>query len=285
MATVNKDFRVKNNINLSNTADTATVATHYFIETASDGVIRPKTLANVKSEIVTIDSVNVAIGYATTATSGGTTTLSASSAMQQFFTGTSDQTIVLPVTSTLNLGYSYVIHNRTNQYLTVNSSGGNTVYSIPEGLTSTFTCILTSGTTASSWSYNISAAKSITGTGNAVFSNYPVFTGGPVTMPSTNQFGASITLPHGTAPTSPNNGDVWTTTAGMYVRINGSTIGPLGTGGGGGTTEIFYQTTAPASPSVGNIWVDSDETYVAPLNSNDYVLKVDVLNPFLLAGL
>jgi len=38
---------------------------------------------------------------------------------------------------------------------------------------------------------------------------------------------ASVSVPHGTAPTSPVNGDVWTTTAGLYVRVNGSTIGPL----------------------------------------------------------
>jgi hypothetical protein len=38
---------------------------------------------------------------------------------------------------------------------------------------------------------------------------------------------ASINLPHGSAPTSPVNGDIWTTTAGLYVRINGSTVGPL----------------------------------------------------------
>jgi hypothetical protein len=38
---------------------------------------------------------------------------------------------------------------------------------------------------------------------------------------------ASINLPHGTAPSSPVNGDIWTTTAGLFVRINGSTVGPL----------------------------------------------------------
>lgn len=38
---------------------------------------------------------------------------------------------------------------------------------------------------------------------------------------------AGLNLPHGTAPTSPVNGDVWTTTAGLYVRVNGSTVGPL----------------------------------------------------------
>lgn len=38
---------------------------------------------------------------------------------------------------------------------------------------------------------------------------------------------AGFRLPHGAAPTSPVNGDVWTTTAGLYVRINGATVGPL----------------------------------------------------------
>jgi hypothetical protein len=41
---------------------------------------------------------------------------------------------------------------------------------------------------------------------------------------------ASINLPHGTAPTSPTDGDLWTTTSGLYGRINGSTVGPLGAG-------------------------------------------------------
>lgn len=38
---------------------------------------------------------------------------------------------------------------------------------------------------------------------------------------------SSLRLPHGSAPTSPVDGDMWTTTAGLYVRINGSTVGPL----------------------------------------------------------
>lgn len=35
---------------------------------------------------------------------------------------------------------------------------------------------------------------------------------------------ASLTIPHGAAPTSPVNGDIWTTTSGMYTRINGTTV-------------------------------------------------------------
>lgn len=43
---------------------------------------------------------------------------------------------------------------------------------------------------------------------------------------------SSLRLPHGVAPTSPVNGDFWTTTAGAYARINGATV-LLGSGGGG----------------------------------------------------
>lgn len=39
-------------INIS-IADTSTAASHYIVETGSDGVLRPKTLANVQSEVVT----------------------------------------------------------------------------------------------------------------------------------------------------------------------------------------------------------------------------------------
>src|SRR6185437_8166472 len=44
--------------------------------------------------------------------------------------------------------------------------------------------------------------------------------------------GAGLNIPPGTAPTSPVNGDCWTTTLGLYCQINGSTVGPFGTGGG-----------------------------------------------------
>jgi hypothetical protein len=43
---------------------------------------------------------------------------------------------------------------------------------------------------------------------------------------------ASVNFPHGTTPTSVEDGDVWTTTAGMFARINGGTVGPFGASGG-----------------------------------------------------
>jgi hypothetical protein len=55
--------------------------------------------------------------------------------------------------------------------------------------------------------------------------------------------GAGFRLPHGTAPSSPVNGDLWTTTAGLFARINGATVGPFidsGGGGGGAPTNAEY---------------------------------------------
>lgn len=49
--------------------------------------------------------------------------------------------------------------------------------------------------------------------------------------------GAGFNLPPGTAPTSPNNGDVWTTNLGLYARINGATVGPYVDAAGSGVTD------------------------------------------------
>lgn len=52
--------------------------------------------------------------------------------------------------------------------------------------------------------------------------------GRAVVLPAGTTAAASIRLPHGAAPTSPVDGDMWTTSAGgLFVRINGVTVGPL----------------------------------------------------------
>jgi hypothetical protein len=38
---------------------------------------------------------------------------------------------------------------------------------------------------------------------------------------------APLNIPAGVAPTSPVDGDIWATTAGLYTRVNGGTVGPL----------------------------------------------------------
>ncbi len=50
---------------------------------------------------------------------------------------------------------------------------------------------------------------------------------GALTTVASATGGAGFNLPHGTAPTSPANGDIWSTTTGLFVRVNGATVGPL----------------------------------------------------------
>ena len=50
---------------------------------------------------------------------------------------------------------------------------------------------------------------------------------GTAIMPAATTVLSPLRIPHGTAHTSPTDGDIWTTTAGLYVQINGSTVGPL----------------------------------------------------------
>jgi hypothetical protein len=74
----------------------------------------------------------------------------------------------------------------------------------------------------------------------------PTFTGKVTTELGTTAL-ASINIPHGVAPSAPVNGDVWTTTAGLFLRTNGVSVGPLGVGGepaiAAGTAAQYWQGT------------------------------------------
>ena len=137
-------------------------------------------------------------GYTTTATAAGTTTLTVTSTHQQFFTGTTTQTIVLPVTSTLVLGLGYLIENNSTGNLTVNSSGSNLVVTVIPNTTVLCTCILTSGTTAASWDFDFVGYTSNTGTGANVLATAPSITLPTVTdyieTPFTANSSTAITL-------------------------------------------------------------------------------------------
>jgi hypothetical protein len=121
------------------------------------------------------------MGFTSTSTAAGTTTLTNASSYYQLFTGTSTQTIVLPVTSTLGTGWTYHICNNSTGTLTVNSSGGNLVISVISGLTAMVTCIGTTLTTAADWEAGITDFSTITGTGSAVLNNTPAITNPTVT--------------------------------------------------------------------------------------------------------
>ena len=124
---------------------------------------------------------NIKMGYTTTATAAGTTTLTVSSNYRQFFTGSTTQTIVLPVTSTLVIGIAYEIENNSTGLLTVNSSGGNLVGTIPAGVCAHAVCIGTTLTTAADWDWDYISNTSITGTGSAVLATSPTVNNPTVT--------------------------------------------------------------------------------------------------------
>lgn len=131
-----------------------TPSTGAFTTLSATGVT---TLSNVVLPVID----NIKLGYTTTATAAGTTTLTSASNNQQFFTGSTTQTVVLPVTSTLALGLSYLIVNNSTGVVTVQSSGANTITLVPAGATVRCTCILITGTTAASWSFAFESSSNI----------------------------------------------------------------------------------------------------------------------------
>lgn len=175
-------------------------------------------------------------GYTTTATAAGTTTLTVASSYLQYFTGSTTQTVTLPVVSTLALGTQYVIVNNSTGNVTVNSSGGNAVVVLAGGTSTVVTSIATTGTTAAAWSQaysgvNIASGKKVTQ------SNTLTYTG---TDGSTVAFGAG-----GTVAYTANDLSVFASTTSAQL----GTLLSDETGSGGG----FVRATAPVlnNPTIG----------------------------------
>ena len=131
-------------------------------------------------------------GYTTTATAAGTTTLTVDSNELQFFTGTTTQTVVLPVASTLTLGMRYFVRNNSTGIVTVQSSGANSVLAQIADTRAVYTCILTSGTSAASWSAAYVGFTALTGTGSNVLGTSPTIATPTIT---------GVTGGNGAAPT------------------------------------------------------------------------------------
>jgi hypothetical protein len=100
-------------------------------------------------------------GYTTTVTSGSSQTLVVGSDQHRHYTGSTAQTVILPDVATLTLGMKYYIHNNSTAVLTVQSSGLNTVVTVPPSTTVLVTCILITGTTAASWDFDYTGQNSV----------------------------------------------------------------------------------------------------------------------------
>jgi hypothetical protein len=102
-------------INLSGSGDTATAASHYYMEQASDGFVRPKTLANVKAEIVSGNGLSAGnLGTPGSITAGSLNSVTATS-----HTHSIDAAAIGTLTSQLAV-------NTVGSYMFAqNNSGGN----------------------------------------------------------------------------------------------------------------------------------------------------------------
>jgi len=114
---------------------------------------------------------NSTLNYTTTATAAGTTTLTVSSSRFQTFTGSTTQTVLLPVVSTLATGWIYEFTNSSTGVITIQSSGGNTLQAMAANSAMIVRCKLITGTTEASWEYNYYPSNPMITTGDLIVGN------------------------------------------------------------------------------------------------------------------
>ena len=191
-------------------------------------------------------------GYTTTVTAAGTTTLTNASTCFQTFTGSTTQTVTLPVTSTLEVGWKFVINNRSTGNVTVNSSGANNVITITANTTATIVCIGTTLTTAADWNYEFSGFLNRTGTGNVVLG-----TGPSISSPIVNGTTTLGSTPVITTTSTTDTIAIGNTTGTGTITLGRSTASQTVAIGGGvtasGSTNTIQIGTAGAAGSTTTI--------------------------------
>ena len=157
------------------------------------------------------------------------------------------------------------------------------------GLASAYNWIQSSGPLVINLTNNVLIGGSIDNgfklevTGTTRFSGDSTFNGKLNTLAS-SAVCAGLNIPHGSAPTSPINGDMWTTTTGLYIRINNATVGPLGTGSGSGVTSVFGRTGAVVAVSTDYSSVGITNTAIGATNPSTGVFTTLSTNGTLTAG-
>jgi hypothetical protein len=194
-------------------------------------------------------SMATLMGYTSTATAAGTTTLTNTSSYYQQFTGSTTQTVVLPVTSTLITGWTFHIVNNSTGNVTVNSSGGNAVIVVVPGTTAMVTCIGTALTTAADWEAGLTDFSTYTGTGSVVLATSPT-----LTTPTIASIVNSGTL------TVPTGGGTLATTSNVTSSIL-QTLEPIYFGDGSdGDVTINSATTLTRDMYYNNLTITSGGT-------------------------
>jgi hypothetical protein len=189
-------------------------------------------------EVTGFSSLNtgsvVSSAFTTTVTSASTIQLASTDDRLQYFTGTTTHTVRLPLTTSLVLGQSWEIVNKSTGSVAVNTWGGtNTITTVAAGTRATFTCIVKNASElASQWDVN--SPSSTTGTVTSVAATVPAFlsvSGSPITTSGTIAISYSGTalpiLNGGTGATTAQgamNAFAGAVTSGSYLRGNGTNV-------------------------------------------------------------
>jgi hypothetical protein len=229
------------------------------------------------------------MGYTSTVTANGTTVLTNTSSYYQQFTGSSNQSVTLPVTSTLATGWTFHIVNNSTSSVTVNSSGGNAVITVIPGTTAMVTCINTGVTDATGWESGLTDFATYTGSGDVVFSTSPTFVTQISGGASMNAFNATTTtLNIGGAVTSLSIGNTATAaqTVNMFTASTGGSTYNIATGAtGSATTKALNIGTGGGASSTTNITMGSSNGGTFAVNSptvtfgNATALNINGANP------
>ncbi len=202
---------------------------------------------------------NFLSAYTTTATAAGTTTLTVASTQNQFFTGTTTQTVVLPDATTLALGFQFYIHNNSTGLVTVNANGGATVWILGANSEAIFTCTNIS-TAAGVWDTQYRGTGIASGK-KLSFANSLLFSG---TDGSSVAFGTGGTVLY-------SGGALGTPSSGVLTNCTGLPEGGLSltdiTTNDVSTTKHGF---TPKAPNDTTKFLRGDATWAVPVSGASY---------------
>jgi hypothetical protein len=240
------------------TADTATAATHYMVEIATDGIVRPKTLADVRTEIVTTAAVNSAA--ATTVGTIGTGTWAATDiALAHGGTNASLTAANGAVVYSTASAFALTGVGTSGQVLTSNGAGAPT-WQAATGGASYQTSAPSSPSTGDIWVDSDEVYTTIN-TNDYALKSGPTFTG-TVTVPT-------LFLTTADTATAASHYMVETTSDGIIrpktltnvqtevvtdTRVQAAVVSPTAAGSKG-IRQTTMSTSAPTGGSDGDVWL------------------------------
>jgi hypothetical protein len=218
--TLGKMANLAANSVIANTTGSAATPTALSITSAATA-----STASIRDANANIQYNNVIENFLAQVTSGTPITLVASSAKTLLLTGSTAQTVVLPSATTLSVGHSFKIINRSSNTVTVNMNGGSLLQSMAAGSVLIAT-VITNGTSAGTWD----AAYSLASAGDMLKSTYdPANIGQQVVGTTATQTISGKTLTSPTINTPTVSGYTETIQA-LGTVTTSKTIGALSNG-------------------------------------------------------